>query len=171
MLAPVRVGVLATLILLPLGLLVGCAGTDGTADNSPSPAATIASPEAASKGLPSRVTAHELQVIRAALRSAYRQGHAGGRQLDPSIITAVRNSLASNPSIMNGASRVVLLWVSPRTVYRPTATRRNVTVYVWAEGPDMIAAGSVAPGFSETVVSLARPSRGDAWRIDGIGGM
>ena len=169
------VGASLTLVLLclTLGLLAGCGGTKAASQStSPSPGTTTAAPLASPSGLDSFATKWQVRIVRSAIRSAYRQGRAGGRQVDPSITAALRKSLASDPSVLNGASRAVLLLVSPfeSKGYKPTATRTAVIIYVWAEGDQMIAAGTLAPGFSSTVVSLSRPSAGGAWQIDGIGG-
>ena len=181
MLTPVRhlrsIGAALTFALLCLTLavvLAGCGGTKAASQSaSPSPATATASPHASPSGLDSFATKWQVRVVRSAIRSAYRQGRAGGRQVDPSITAALRRSIASDPSVLNGASRAVLLLVSPWEAkgYKPTATHTAVLIYVWAEGDQMIAAGTLAPGFSSTSVTLSRPSPGGAWRIVDVGGV
>jgi hypothetical protein len=162
------------LLCLTLGVIAGCGGAKAASKSaSPSPAATTASPHASPSGLDSFATRWQVRVVRSAIRSAYRQGRAGGRQVDPSITAALRTSIASDPSVLNGASRAVLLLVSPWEAegYRPTATQTAVLIYVWAEGDQMIAAGTLAPGFSSTSVTLSRSSPSAAWQIIAVGGV
>jgi hypothetical protein len=56
----------------------------------------------------------------------------------------------------------------PQYGYRSTPTRRYVSVLVWAEGENMVAAGTVAPGYSQAMMSLSRQSTEDAWHADGL---
>ena len=114
-------------------------------------------------------------MIRAALQHAYLQGQAGEPfKVEPAIRAALRESIASDPAMLNGASRAILLWACPVELpelgYRSTPTRRYVSVLVWAEGENMVAAGTVAPGFSKTLMSLSRASTDEAWRVDGLWG-
>jgi len=169
---PRLVGAFLTLALLclALGLLVGCGGkVDAAPSFSPSPKATFASPRALSPDLPSHVQEYELALVRSEIRGAYQAGRAGARREDPSIIAALRKSFASNRSIMNGASRVVLIWVDPYLVkgyHHQSATHRRVSVFVWAEGDGM----TTAPGFSGTQMNLSRSSPNEPWHVDGTHG-
>lgn len=163
------------LLSLALGVvLAGCGGTEAASlSASPSLEATTASPRVSAPEIDAFTIKHQVQVVRWAIRSAYQQGRAGGRQVDPSVVAALRKAIASDPSVLNGASRAVLLLVSPwdSKGYKPAATRTAVLIYVWSEGDQMIAAGTLAPGFSSTSVSLSRPSPDGAWRIVDVGGV
>jgi hypothetical protein len=181
MVAPVRrlsfIRAALTFALLSLAfgvVLAGCGGTEAASQSaSPLPGTTTASPHASPSQIDAFTTRHQIQVVRAAIRSAYRLGRTAGRQVDPSVVAALRKAIASDPSVLNGASRAVVLLVSPweSKGYKPTATRTAVVVYVWAEGDQMIAAGTLAPGFSSTSVSLSRASPDGAWRIVDVGGV
>jgi len=162
------------LLCLALGVLAGCGGTKAASQSAlPSPEASTASPHASAPEADAFTIKHQVQVIRSAIRSAYQQGRAGSGLVDPSVTPALRKSIASDPSVLNGASRAVLLWVSPWDAkgYKPTRTHTAVFIYVWAEGDQMIAAGTLAPGFSGTTVTLSRPSAGGTWQIDDVGGV
>jgi hypothetical protein len=154
-----------------LAPLVGCDDDDDTASATPSPSgATMTSPDASSGGVPASIVDASVPALRGALRSAYLQGQRGGRfEAERSVIIALRKSFASDPSMLNGASRAVLLWACPFEMagHRSTPTRQYVIVYFWAEGEQMIAAGTVAPGFSGDLMRLSRSSPDEPWHVDG----
>jgi hypothetical protein len=114
-------------------------------------------------------------MIRAALRNAYSQGQAGEPfKAEPAVMRALRKSIAADPAMFNGASRAVLVYARPIEMpqygYLATPTRRYVGVLVWADGEEMVAAGTVAPGYSQTMMSLSRSSAQGAWHVDGLWG-
>ena len=162
------VGCLAT------GLIAACGTASGTSqDASPSTLLVASSPSALASATPAAPQSSDLLMIRGALKNAYLRGQARRPfKVEPAIMSALRKSFASDPAMLNGASRAVFVWACPVEMpqygYRSTPTKRYVDVLVWADGEEMIAAGTVAPGYSQTMMSLSRSSTSDAWHVDGL---
>jgi hypothetical protein len=161
---------------LAAALISGCGNADDvSSDASPSALPVASSSAALAAATPSAPQPSDLLMIRAALKNAYSQGQAGEPyKVEPAVMGALKKSFASDPAVFNGASRAVLVWARPIEMpqygYRSTPTRRYVSVLVWAEGEEMVAAGTVAPGYSQTMMSLSRSSAQDTWQVDGLWG-
>jgi hypothetical protein len=92
-----------------------------------------------------------------------------------SLIRALKRYFASvDPDEFNGASRVAFVWaftIAPEPdvgIPESTDTEQYVDVYFWADGDRMVAAGSIAPGFSSSMMSLSRSSPAEKWHVDGF---
>ena len=94
------------------------------------------------------------------------------RAASPTTIAALEDYFDTvDPGEFNGASRVAFVWAfsAPEVAgARSTPTRQYLAAFFWADGDQMIAAGSIAPGFSTHLMRLSRPSAGEPWRVDGL---
>ena len=111
-----------------------------------------------------------VDVLRGALKSAYASGRDGEplRAAPAPVIAALKRYFATaDPAMFNGASRVAFVWAFT-DVHASTATRQIVDAFFFADGEKMVAAGSIAPGFSIHLVRLTRSSPGTPWQVDGL---
>jgi len=160
---------------LALTLLVGCGGTQVAASSQPAGGPSVpasSSPAATSPAWPGPGgdLSTSVDVLRGALKSAYASGRDGEplRTASASVIAALKHFFATvDPAKFNGASRVAFVWAFTDG-RASTATRQIVDAYFFADGEKMVAAGSIAPGFSIHLMRLTRSSPGAAWHVDGL---
>jgi hypothetical protein len=162
--------------LLAIVLLSGCDGGAAVA-TSPSPTDTTMSlsPTPAWPGPEGRLSI-SITTLRSGFKSAFASGRTGKpyRASPSAVIIALKRYFASvDPNkFISGANRVAFVWAftpsQPVGGQPPSPTLQYVVAYFLADGPDMIAAGSIAPGFNAHLMSLSRSSPDDAWQVDGL---
>jgi hypothetical protein len=163
-----------------------CASSAPTAagtSRSPSPPVSL-SPSVSPSPTPSSLTGEELRFsdltvseLRQRLRKTFARDPQAlfgvpMRATSPAAIDALRKYFATvDASTFNGASKAAFVWaftmVGEPGGLHSTSTRLYPVVYFKAWGDQMIAAGSIAPGYNQHLFLLTRPSRHDVWRVSG----
>ena len=161
----------ALLCLLP-ALLAACGESDVVLNPSPASSPPSAAAEASDASSPDYAR-WSVPVLRSALKAAFSSGRDGKPSAPTSVTRALERYFASvDPADFNGASRVRFVWaftVAPQHgMFESTSTEHYVAVYFWADGEDMVAAGTIAPGFSSHLMRLSRPSSAEVWHVDGL---
>ena len=164
---------LVCLVCLSLALLAACGESDVVLN--PSPAASAPStPAEASDATSPDYARWSVPVLRSALKAAFSSGRDGEPSAPTSVTRALKQYFASvDPAAdFNGASQVRFVWaftVAPQHgMFESTSTEQYVDVYFWADGEDMVAAGTIAPGFGSHLMRLSRPSSAEVWHVDGL---
>lgn len=158
---------------LALAILAGCGGTQAatSSQSASSPASANSSPAATPTWPgPNGDLSTSIIVLRGALRAAFASGRDGEPMRMPPapVIAALKRYFATaDPAQFNGASRVAFVWAFT-DVHASTATRQIVDAFFFADGEKMVAAGSIAPGFSIHLMSLTRSSPNGRWHVDGL---
>jgi len=165
----------AVLAGLALTLALSACGGEGRVAASASPSPTRACRDGDHPIVSEVLLGSWVARLRGGLKGAYAGGRSatGFRAAPASVILALRRWLATvDPGRFNGASRVRFIWAFtlPREPdgHTSTPTRQYVDVYFWADGKDMAAAGSMAPGFNDQYVRLSRSTRTGPWHVDGL---
>jgi len=154
-------------------LLAGCGGTQAArSSQSASASAPASSSPAAAPAWPgpNGDLSTSIIVLRGALKAAFASGRDGEPMRMPpvSVIAALKRYFATaDPAQFNGASRVAFVWAFT-DVHASMATRQVVDAVFFADGQKMVAAGSIAPGFSTHLMSLSRSSSNRRWHVDGL---
>ena len=159
---------------LALTFLAGC-GAQGTASSQLAGGASVpasSSPTATTPAWPgpNGDLSTSIIVLRGALKAAFASGRDGepmSMPPAPVIIALKRYFATADPAQFNGASRVAFVWAFT-DARASTATRQIVDAFFFADGEKMVAAGSIAPGFSTHLMSLSRPSPKGRWHVDGL---
>jgi hypothetical protein len=161
---------------LVLSLLAGCgSGAGVTTSSSPTGVTTPSASATPAWPAPQGDLSTSIAILRSGFKSAFASGRTGApfRAAPLSVIVALKRYFATvDPAEFNGASRVAFVWAFtvPREPdgHRSTDTRQYVEAYFLADGPEMVAAGSMAAGFNAQLMSLSRSSAQAAWRVEGL---
>lgn len=102
--------------------------------------------------------------LRGAFADAYYDGSEGRAfEASPSVSAAIQRYFDTHPAAANGASRVAIFCCSGGSP-APTATRWDMEIVFWAEGPRMQAAGQIAPGLNDVMFYMTRHSAHLPWQ-------
>jgi hypothetical protein len=157
-------------------LLAGC-GSSARVAASPLSSASTSSPASSSPAWPgpNGDLSTSVMVLRGGLQTAFASGRDGRplRAAPSAVLAALKHYFATvDPASFNGASRVAFVWaftmVREPDGHRSTSTRQYVAVSFWADGEQMVAAGSMAPGFNDQLMSLSKSSPSGVWHVDGL---
>jgi len=166
---------IAVAVCVMLTPLAGCGDARGEAAASTSPpVATSASPPSLNVA-PAPLVEASVPVLSAGLKTAFASGRGGEplRAAPTTVIAALERYFATaDPAEFNHASRLAFVWAFTMAREpdgdRSTDTRQYVSVYFYADGEAMVAAGSIAPGFNSHLMRLSRPSPSEPWHSDGL---